>query len=69
MVSNLKSLRELKAFDGEKYKTDIPRDEPLPKKCTHKDIKMISGSQLRCKCGVGYTGANIQKLFDILHKA
>ena len=63
MASNLKSLRELKAFDGEKYSAEIPRDEPLKQKCDHKDIKMITGTRLQCKCGIGFRGTNIQKLY------
>lgn len=66
MASNLKSLRELKAFDGEKYSVEMHRDEPIKNTCNHKDIKMITGTRLQCKCGVGYRGANIQKLYKLL---
>lgn len=66
MASNLKSLRELKAFDGEKYSTEMHRDEPLPKKCLHKDVTIISGSELRCKCGLTYIGPNIVELYNKL---
>lgn len=66
MVSKLKPLRNLGAYDGDKYKAEIPRDVPLEKKCNHKNIKIISGSELRCGCGVGYRGANIIKLYNLL---
>ena len=61
----LKSLRSLKAFDGESYKADIPRDVPFAK-CSHKDVKLISGSEMKCKCGVGWRGGNIIKLYKLL---
>ena len=64
MASKLKSLRSLGAFDGEKSSAEIPRDVPLPK-CKHKDVKMISGSEMRCKCGAGWRGGNVQKLYKI----
>jgi hypothetical protein len=65
MQYKLKPLRNLDAFDGEKEKADIPRDIPLQKTCNHKDIE-VKGNQLRCKCGVGYQGANIQQLYLML---
>ncbi len=68
MGSNLKTLKELRAFDGEKESAEIPRDEPLPKKCTHKGIQMISGTELRCSCGIGYLGKGIQEIYDLLTK-
>jgi hypothetical protein len=60
----LKSLRSLGAFDGEKEHAEIPRDVPLPK-CNHKDVKMISGSEMRCKCGAGWRGINVSKLYKL----
>lgn len=66
MVSNLKSLRELKAFDGEKYSLEMHRDEPLKRTCDHKNIQIISGSELRCKCGAGFIGPRILELYKKL---
>lgn len=63
--SKLKPLRNLGAFDGEKEKADIPRDMPLPKTCDHRDIE-VKGNELRCKCGIGYRGPNIQELYLML---
>jgi len=66
MVSKkLKSLKSLGAFDGEHESAEIPRDVPLPK-CKHKNIEIISGSELRCKCGAGWSGGNIKELYKLL---
>lgn len=50
-------------FDGEKEKTEVNFN-----KCSHKDIKLISPTELRCSCGVGYTGTSkdINNLFNLL---
>lgn len=61
----LKSLKSLGAFDGESYKEDIPRDVPLPK-CSHKKVRMISGSEMRCQCGAGWVGPNMIELYKTL---
>jgi len=61
----LKSLRSLGAFDGEKSHTELPRDVPLPK-CKHKDVKIITGSKIRCKCGASWSGGNILELYRAL---
>ena len=66
MQSKLKPLRNLGAFDGEKEKADIPRDIPLQKTCKHTAVTIISGNELRCKCGTGWTGPNIYKLYTLL---
>ena len=65
MASKLKSLKSLGAFDGEKEKADIPRDVDLPK-CPHKAVRLISGSEMRCKCGAGWNGGDIIKLYKLL---
>jgi len=65
MPSKLKSLRSLGAFDGVKESAEIPRDVPLPK-CPHKNVTLISGSEMRCKCGAGWKGPNILKLYKLL---
>lgn len=61
----LKPLRNLGAFDGVKEKADIPRDVPMRRICNHKDVE-FKGNELRCKCGVGYKGANLQQLYLML---
>ena len=61
----LKSLRSLGAFDGVKASAELPRDVPLPK-CSHKNVKIISGSELRCKCGAGWVGGRIIELYKLL---
>jgi hypothetical protein len=37
------------------------------KRCKHKDTKIING-QLRCKCGVGWSGFRLQELQELLSK-
>jgi len=68
MVFNnkLKPLRNLGAFDGEKYKAEIPRDISIKKTCQHKDIRIVSGTEIVCKCGVGFKGSNILTLYNLL---
>jgi hypothetical protein len=51
---------EKNAYDGEKYDAPIPRDTPI-KNCTHKQIELIS-RELKCPCGVGYTGFGVEAL-------
>lgn len=58
---------ESEAFDGYKEEASIHRDLPLEKHCKHKDIKLISGTQLLCGCGVGFQGTNILTLYKALH--
>lgn len=68
MASKLKGLKDLGAFDGDKAKTDLPRDVPLPK-CKHVTT-LISGSELRCiKCNAGWTGENMVKLHEAFKEA
>jgi hypothetical protein len=59
----LKSLKSLGAFDGETNKLDLPRDIPFTK-CPHKDAKIVSSSEIRCKCGAAWrdTTPNIIEL-------
>lgn len=48
-------------FDGAKYTTELK-----PSDHKHK-FKKISSNEIRCDCGVGYSGNNIEmlvKLFD-----
>jgi len=54
-------------FDGEHFESPIPRDTPLPKRCSHKGkVTLISSTELRCQCGTGYMGSNIQELYKLL---
>lgn len=64
MQYKLRPLRNMDAFDGEKEKADIPRDIPLQKKCNHKDVQIVSGSEIKCKCGSGWKGPNIILLYS-----
>lgn len=56
------------AYDGEKYEAPIARDNPLPKKCSHKGVKIISSTELKCVCGTGWSGPNIHQLYALLSK-
>lgn len=51
-------------LDGETYEAPIPRDLPLPKSCTHKDVKIISSTEIRCSCSSGWTGDGVYKLYQ-----
>lgn len=57
---------EEETFDGYKEEAPIHRDIPLTPKCNHKNIQIISGNELRCSCGVGFTGTNIMELYKTL---
>jgi hypothetical protein len=59
---------EPEAFDGYKEEAAIHRDNPLPKKCNHSMCKIISSTELRCGCGVGWQGVNVIKLYNLLHR-
>lgn len=54
------------AYDGTREEAAIHRDNPLPKTCTHKAVQIISGTELKCGCGVGWTGTNILELYKAL---
>jgi len=64
IMTKLKSLRALGAFDGETSHADIPRDVPLPK-CEHKAVRLVTGSELRCKCGAAWKGHNVIRLYEL----
>jgi hypothetical protein len=55
------------SLDGYREEASIHRDKPLEKTCTHKDIKLISPTEIRCGCGVGYTSdtKQIQELLNL----
>jgi len=46
------------SFDGEKYQVEL---KPNDHKC--KFVK-INPSEIRCQCGKGYTGSNIDTLLN-----
>ena len=46
------------AFDGQNYKTELRFN-----KCSHKDVQIV-GNELRCKCGAGWSGPQINKLYE-----
>lgn len=51
------------AFDGEKYNTEIKTE-----KCKH-DVELINNTHIRCKkCGVGWSGPQIGRLYAELSK-
>jgi hypothetical protein len=54
------------AFDGHKEEAAIHKTEPLPKTCNHKDVQIISGTEIRCGCGAGWTGASIMMIYNAL---
>lgn len=49
----------------EEYDAYAEKKEISTAKCSHKNIKFVSG-ELRCKCGVAYTGPNLDKLYNLL---
>lgn len=54
------------AFDGEKAQAAIPKDKPMEKRCTHKQVKLLSSTELKCECGSGWSGPNIVQLYKLL---
>jgi len=55
--------KETKEFKAYSEKTDIPL-----KGCNHKGKVRLENGELRCTCGAGWSGGNIEKLFDLLNK-
>mgnify|MGYP000402403289 CR=1 FL=1 len=55
-------------FDGEHYEAPIPKNTPLPKNHTHRDVTLVSSTEVKCSCGVGWTGPDILKLYNALKK-
>jgi len=33
------------------------------KRCEHKNVKLVDG-EIRCSCGAGWSGKNIQRLYE-----
>lgn len=50
------------AFDGERQSTTVNFQ-----KCTHSKIYFQNG-ELKCPCGVGFRGPNLNELYKLLHK-
>lgn len=50
------------AFDGEKYSVELKKNDHV-----HKFTK-INPSEIRCDCGVGYQGNNIDMLLELFDK-
>lgn len=59
--------QEKKTLDEEvkKYEAKEEKREVKFNKCPHKEIEYVNGS-IRCRCGVGWSGANLDKLFYLL---
>lgn len=53
--------------DIEKYEAFSESKEVSFQKCSHKNIKFNKG-ELRCPCGVGFTGPRLQELYTLLTK-
>lgn len=49
-------------WDGEKYSTELKQSEH---KCK---FKKISSTEIRCECGRGFTGNNIDMLLKLFDK-
>lgn len=55
--------------DNEKYQAFNEKTEIKFNKCKH-DPQLISGNEIKCKkCGNGWTGDNILKLFSLLQSS
>lgn len=61
-------------WDNENLKEDVDRFEALQetkeikfKKCKHKNIRYCDGG-IRCTCGAGWFGSNVDKLWKLLVK-
>ena len=48
------------SFDGDKQKTEVKFD-----RCPHKKVSFMNG-ELRCSCGVAWTGSNLHELYKLL---
>lgn len=51
--------------DNEKYKAFSESKKIEFVKCNHKNIKFVNG-ELRCSCGVVYTGQRLGELYKLL---
>lgn len=50
----------------EKYNAYTKRTEISEVKCKHYDVERVSATEIRCKCGAGWTGHDVEKLFIAL---
>lgn len=55
--------KEVKKYKAHSETTDIPS-----KVCTHYGKVKMVGSDLRCSCGAGWSGPEVQHLFDLFAK-
>lgn len=62
MPSKLPPLAD-EAFDGDKQKTEVSFT-----RCKHDKVSFVNG-ELRCPCGASWSGADIHKLYTLLHKS
>ena len=53
------------ALDGESEEAKIHRDEPMLKVCNHRGIQLVSSTEIKCPCGAGWTGPDIQRLYEL----
>lgn len=65
----LPSLKEVNPDDpllyGIREEASIHKAEPLPKTCTHKHIQIISSTEIKCSCGAGWRGKDVQRLYAL----
>jgi hypothetical protein len=54
------------SFDGHREEAAIPRDKPLEKTCEHKDVQIVSSTEIKCACGSGWSGPDILELYKQL---
>ena len=57
-----KLAKETRDFKARSEKTDLPL-----RNCDHKGKVKMVGNELRCSCGTGWSGPNVEKLFDLLN--
>ena len=51
-----------------KYETHLEEAKVPSKHCTHYGKVKMVGSDLRCSCGAGWSGPEVQHLFDLFAK-
>lgn len=51
---------------GEKYDAPIPKTGQLKKTCPHKKVTLTSSTTIRCECGAGWQGGNIERLYKAM---
>jgi len=57
---------EKEALDGYHEEATLHRDQPIQSTCIHKMAKLISSTEIKCDCGVGWIGPNILALYNAL---